>query len=400
MAAITGIFNILSLLYIGRGLQLTAVIWRQWSELTRFPLTSHKKKLADRAAFFIAVPVGVLVHELGHAVAVWLSGGQVVEFGYRVFWGFVRPAGSFTTAQNWFIAVAGTLGSLAFGLAVWLAGRRATSASIRYFALRAFRFQIYFSLLYYPIFTLFGLFGDWVTIYNFNSTPLLSGATAVCHAVLLFGFWRLNRRGWFEMPAHASAEAAEDFEALAREADEQPYDPGRQLAYVDALRRGGATDQARHRLERLLQQHPDLGIAYLEMALLQSAGKGQIPRAAVENAEEALRRGLPNGSSQALAHQLLGQYALDVERFEEAIDHFSKALQHLPNTADLLQQAHLHQRRGQARRRRRDYQAAQEDLQQALALAERAGAEAQAKTYRSQLNAVADQTKRPWQQQQ
>jgi tetratricopeptide (TPR) repeat protein len=388
MAAITGIFNILSLLYIGRSIQLSAVIWREWADLTRFPLTPHKEKLADRAAFFIAVPVGVLIHELGHAVAVWLSGGQVVEFGYRVFWGFVRPAGAFTAAQNWFIAVAGTLGSLAFGLAVWLAGRRAASPTLRYFALRAFRFQIYFSLIYYPVFTLFGLFGDWVTIYNFNSTPLLSGITAVCHAVLLFAFWRLNRRGWFEMPAHDSAEAAEEFAALAKAAEAQPYDPERQLAYVDALRRGGATDQARHRLERLLEQHPDRGVAYLEMALLQSAGKAQIPRAAVDNAEEALRRGLPTEKSRSLAHQLLGQYALDVEQFGEAVEHFSQALQYLPDTAVPLQKAHLHQRRGQAHRRQHDHRAAQADLQQALDLAEAAGAAEQAETYRAQLNAV------------
>ena len=102
------------------------------------------------------------------------AGGQVAEFHYRAFWGYVVPIGSFTAAQSWFIAIAGTLASLAFGLFVWWVFRRASSSTLRYFGLRAFRFQVYFSLIYYPLFTLLGFDGDWRTIYDFSATPLLS----------------------------------------------------------------------------------------------------------------------------------------------------------------------------------------------------------------------------------
>src|SRR5690606_35106961 len=82
--------------------------------------------------------------------------------------------------------------------------RRNSSRTVQFFGLRAFRFQIYFSLIYYPIFTLFLPIGDWRTIYNFSATPVLSGITAAIHALLLFLFWRADRAGAFEMIAFDS----------------------------------------------------------------------------------------------------------------------------------------------------------------------------------------------------
>ena len=87
MSVISGLFNVLALLYIGRALQLVVQIIRNWAELRQEPLTRAKQQQAEQAAFFVGVPPAVLVHELAHAVAIWLFGGQVVEFGYRVFWG-------------------------------------------------------------------------------------------------------------------------------------------------------------------------------------------------------------------------------------------------------------------------------------------------------------------------
>lgn len=107
------------------------------------PLTGEKQRLAEQAAFFLGVPPAVFVHELAHAVAVLAFGGQVAEFGYRVFWGYVVPQG-FTALENWIIALVGTLGSLGFGALLWLVLRRHESRTLQYFGLRAFRFQIYF----------------------------------------------------------------------------------------------------------------------------------------------------------------------------------------------------------------------------------------------------------------
>ena len=35
------------------------------------------------------VPISVALHELGHAVAIWSMGGEVVDFGYYGFAGYV-----------------------------------------------------------------------------------------------------------------------------------------------------------------------------------------------------------------------------------------------------------------------------------------------------------------------
>ncbi len=110
----TGLFNVLALLYIGRAVQLAIRIGREWSSLRREPLTRAKQRLAEQAAFFLGVPPAVFIHELAHALAVLAFGGRVIEFGYRVFWGYVVPQGVFTATQNWIVAIAGTVGSLGF----------------------------------------------------------------------------------------------------------------------------------------------------------------------------------------------------------------------------------------------------------------------------------------------
>ncbi len=120
MSLMTGLFNLLALLYIGRAVQLAVQVARNWNVVRQEPLTGEKQRLAEQAAFFLGVPPAVFVHELAHAVAVLAFGGQVAEFGYRVFWGYVVPQGSFTALQNWIIALVGTLGSLGFGALLWL----------------------------------------------------------------------------------------------------------------------------------------------------------------------------------------------------------------------------------------------------------------------------------------
>ncbi|HEX6384257.1 MAG TPA: M50 family metallopeptidase [Anaerolineae bacterium] len=391
-----GIFNIFSLLYLFRGLQLGAVIWRERQALFQEPLTRHKKHLGEQASFFIAVPPGVFIHELGHALAIWLFGGQVVEFGYRVFWGYVVPQGSFNLAQEWFIALAGTLGNLVFGAALWLLLRGHSASSLRYFALRAFRFQLHFALIYYPVFTLFLPIGDWTTIYDFQATPVLSGATAVVHAVLLGWFWWADRAGVFEMPGYDSAAEQEAFAALRREAAANPHDTRLQLQFIDTLRRGGTSRKARRYLNNFLKRNPDSAEAYLQLAVLQSQGQPQVSRPASQNAEKALHFGLSNPRAMAVAHQILGRYYLDRGQGQEAAHHLSQAIATTSSTAEADRRppddhsfyAQLYHLRSQAYRRLRQYDQAYEDVQKAIDRAQAAGDERAATFYRSELEVV------------
>ncbi len=390
MGALGSLFDIFAILYIFRSIQLGLTIWRTWSTVSKAPLTLHKKQLAEQASFFIAVPISVLIHEFCHALAVWLFGGEVVEFGYRVFWGYVRYVDNFEVGERWFIALAGTLGSLAFGLGIWLLLRHNNASALRYFGLRAFRFQVYFSLIYYPLFTLFVPVGDWRTIYDFQATPILSGATAVFHITFLGLFYYGDRVGWFDAAAHETIAAEEKFQTLAVAAAAQPDNIQLQLEYIDGLRRGGAKRKAQHQLEQFMQQQPRSSAAHLQMAALLSDGKHEVPKKAFTKAEEALNLGLPEPAQRAFAHQLMGRYFLDTGKGAQAVTHFSDAITlvlskaeaavSIPNqNPDTLtpqqanQLAQLHYLRNQAYRRQQKFNTAYDDIQQAVRYAQIAG---------------------------
>ena len=391
MSLLMGLFNLFALIYVFRSVQLAVNIGRNWTAVRQPPLTPHKKQLAEQAAFFIAVPPAVLIHELFHALATWLYGGQVIEFGYRVFWGYVVPVGDFTPAQQWLIALAGTLGSLLTGLLLWLALRRRSSPALRYFGLRAFRFQIYFSLIYYPVFTLFLPVGDWRTIYHFQSTPVLSGVTAVLHVAALLGFWLLDRQGWFEAPATTSATDAQQLAALQSEAAQHPIDLPLQLRAIDGLRRSGATQQARSRLRGLIRQHPHLAAAHLLLAAVESDG-AQVSSSAVRQAQQALQLGLDDRHQVALAHQIIGRFHLERGNGQAAATHFTQALDHtaIPNhTSDNhLYLAQLHHQRSLAYRRLQQHEPAYQDIQQAIGYAQTAGNTAAERRYRDELEVL------------
>lgn len=385
MIGILGLFDLFALLYLFRGLQLLNRIRQQWASLIANPLTNTKKQLAEQASFFVAVPPGVLLHELGHVLAVWLFGGQVVEFGYRVFWGFVRPSGTFTVTQDWFISLAGTLGNLIFGVALWLWLRHHRSAAFRYFALRAFRFQIYFALIYYPLFTIILPIGDWATIYDFGATPVLSGATAVFHAGLLLLFWYGDRIGWFEMPAFDSPDAQTNFEALQAQATANPQDTQLQLRYAEALRTGGATNRAKRHLEQLLAQQPRLAEAYLQRAALRS--NHSVGNDAAADAEKALALGLASPRNRSFAHYLLGQHYQDREQAEKATAQYTQAIE-TAVSLDPGYVAHLHYGRSQAYRHRQQYRLARQDIQKAIELAHAIGDKQMLTRYRSEQEVI------------
>ena len=377
MFSLTNLFNIFALLYVLRGVQLLVIIVRQWSSLRAEPLTAAKKQLAEQASFFIAVPIAVFFHELGHVLAVWAFGGQVVGFVYRFFWGEVEHMGAYTPAERWFVALAGTLGSLLFGLAIWWLLRRSQSSTLRFFGLRAFRFQIYFSLLYYPLFSAVLPIGDWRVIYDFSATPLLSGVTLVVHLLFLVFYWQYDRQGWFEEPSHETAVAQAEFDALERETAVQPQNTDLQLHYIDILRRGSAHNKAETALKRFLRDNPNSALAYLELAALEAGKQRTVSKKAAAYAEKALQSGLSEPRRVAMANQMAASYQLEMGQGATAVQTYTQAIAALnnlePTLADQHALANLYRSRSLAHRRQQQYDAASQDLQQATTLAKQLG---------------------------
>jgi hypothetical protein len=357
-------FNILSILFVLRGLRVGYILWQQWPALKQGgSLSAEQQGLIEQASFFLTVPIGVFFHELCHALLVWAFGGRVVEFGYRFFWGYVQPDRAFAPEQEWAIAIAGTAGSLLFGVLVWLLlrGRPAFLAHLGYHSLR---YQLTFSLIMYPVMTLFTALGDWRIIYDFQATPLLSGLTVVLHAGLLGLLWWLNRCGWFESGLAAAGNSQPEEMAAVSSLDEK-----QQLAQIKALEEAGALNQATHQLKAYLRRYPESGQGHLLMAFLESQ-QARPPASMVEHAEKALSLGLADGAQEALAYHLLGQYRLHRERVEEAIHYFSQGLAAVKGANAPLREAQLRYARAIAYRRQRRYEAAYEDIEQAIQLAE------------------------------
>ena len=189
------IFYALSLAQAYRAVQLAGRLRQDWSGFRQPPLTRQKMHLVEQSAFLLAIPPSVIVHEFFHAIPIWLFGGRIASCGYGFYWGYVQADRLFPATEQWMISLGGTIGSLLFAVILFglLAGNK--SPSLRYFGRQSLKNLLYFSLIYYPIFTVLTFIGDWRIIYDFRVTPILSGATAVFHILLLLLFWKSNRRG-------------------------------------------------------------------------------------------------------------------------------------------------------------------------------------------------------------
>ena len=389
------LFYALSLMQAYRALKLAGLLRREWDSIKQEPLTSRKLGLAEQAAFYLAVPPAVLVHELFHAIPIYAWGGRVVNCGYGFYWGFVQPDRFFPAGQEWFIALAGTLGSLLIGLLYWLLSAQQQNRTLRFFGLRAFRFQLYFSLLVYPIFTAFTFIGDWRIIYNFAETPILSGATAVIHLTLLALYFWADRSGRFEMVAHESLAEQETFARLQEQATLNPQDATIQLQFIEALRRGRATHRAKRQLKQFLQQNDSSGEAHLMQALLELENKQTIPKTAVTHSQRALQLGIKDSQQQAVAHHILGQYYLNKEAYTEAIQSFTQIIILSQPESNQIRLAEAYRGRGVAYRRQTQYDLAYQDVQQAVKIAQKLGNNDQVQSLHNELQIIEQHAGRP-----
>ncbi|WP_420628461.1 hypothetical protein [Candidatus Leptofilum sp.] len=386
------LFYGLSLLYAFRAVQLAQRIRLEWSGFKQPPLTQQKMAWVEQGAFLLAIPPSVFVHELFHAIPIWLFGGRVVNCGYGFYWGYVQPDRFFPVAQEWIISLGGTLGSLLFAAILFGLLYRNQSQSLRYFGFRSLRTLLFYSLIYYPLFTAFTFIGDWRTIYDFGTTPLLSGGTAVVHIAILLLFWRADRRGWFEMVGHKDRSGAATFEQLAADWRLNPQNLEVALKYVDALRVGGAPQQAKRVLTQILAQNPNMAEGYLQLAILQTSGKRNVPKTAVNNLEKALHLGLDAPRHRAIAHQLLSQYYGDTGKAQIALQHLDDAIAAASTVSDEfrnpLHKAQLYHLRSLAHQRQQQHERARQDAEQALALAQTAGDEKVVAAYQRELEVL------------
>ena len=195
------LFDLLALFYVFVGLRAIWTLIKNWRAFTDDALTAFDRNLASQLAFFLFVPIGVLLHELGHAVATYQVGGTVDWLGggfhYALFWGYVVPEGRFTLLENWWIALSGNLVSVLFGFLPLLFLPFAKKAWVKYTILTFARIQLGWSLIGYPLLTLTGIDSDWSTIYS-TRTLLVSAPVFVAHVALVVTLFLVDRSRWLK----------------------------------------------------------------------------------------------------------------------------------------------------------------------------------------------------------
>jgi Zn-dependent protease len=154
--------------------------------------THEDRLLVDQAAFFVLLPISVALHELGHAIVIRLYGGEVLDWGFYGFAGYVAfDPRDFTDAQQIVVAAAGTAVNLLLaGIAVGLVflKRPPFRAAINQLLIQFTWISLLNALVVYPLLDIVsGLNGDWTQI---GGVPALSLAILIIHiTVLAVLFW-------------------------------------------------------------------------------------------------------------------------------------------------------------------------------------------------------------------
>lgn len=166
--------------------------WRSFWDDT---VTAKDRFLLQRIAIFILIPVGVLFHELGHALATLQVGGEVREFQWRVFWGYVIAVGNFLPVESWWIAFSGNLVSIALGYLAIVAVPLVKKTVLKELFYTFSQAQLVFSLIIYPIFSFTAFRGDWIQIYDFSVKPYAQITLAI-HIFLVATLWLNHKTQW------------------------------------------------------------------------------------------------------------------------------------------------------------------------------------------------------------
>jgi hypothetical protein len=175
-------------------------VWRNRKTLFDHNLTPPERMQISQAAFFLFIPLSVALHELGHAIAVWSFGGEVIDFGFYFFAGFVSYAEPFTEFQHLVVAAAGTIVNIIIGVVVLgfvFLKRPPMRAAYNEFLITAAVLQGANALIFYPLLDFAtDMNGDWRQMYSGDAGNWRWVVLAI-HAGLLGGAYLLSKQPTF-----------------------------------------------------------------------------------------------------------------------------------------------------------------------------------------------------------
>jgi tetratricopeptide (TPR) repeat protein len=293
---------------------------RDWREFSDAQVSRKDQLLAQRIAIFLLLPLGVLLHELGHAIATWQVGGKVSSFQWRLTWGYIIPEGDFSALEHWWIALSGNLVSvlLVIGALLWIPRiRQRIWAEVLFFFACA---QSITSLVAYPLLSLRAGWGDWPKIYDFSLQPQAT-LVFLAHVGLIVALWRLYHadQALHWRLARDSAVPSQ-WLALKSKTNKNPTDLAARLALVELLMQQNESREA-NRVMRALPPHQ----AHDPSVQLLQASLAATPREALRRCQPLLHADL-QPEQQIRRDRILSYSYLKMGNLEAALRHADHGL--------------------------------------------------------------------------
>ncbi|MDZ4832994.1 MAG: hypothetical protein SGJ27_04265 [Candidatus Melainabacteria bacterium] len=167
---------------------ITAIgVKKNWREIWDVDLSTRDRGELQKINAYFVLPLSVLFHECGHALATLWANGKVAEFHFAIWSGYVISLGAFSPAEKLIIDLAGTVFQLAMVFAFLIAALFVRSPAVVALLVYAGLTAYGIAVVTYPLLGLVGMYGDWVHIYTSPLTDWLV-VVGVIHALLVVGF--------------------------------------------------------------------------------------------------------------------------------------------------------------------------------------------------------------------
>ncbi|MEL6927988.1 MAG: M50 family metallopeptidase [Cyanobacteria bacterium J06600_6] len=296
------------------------------------------RNLAFKVAAFILIPIGVLLHEVGHSLATWQVGGKVAVFRWYLFSGYIIPVGDFNPVQDWWISFAGNLVSILLAiLAIPLIFkvRRRIVAEVLY---RFVAIESIYSLVYYPLWSAYYRDGDWMVIYGRLVQPYAS-LLLVAHLALLWKLWQLYKsEKMLQWRLARNSVSLASYQKLKQEQLQRPNDLQPQVDLAYFLLEYDEVEQAKKIFTAIAKDNSDsMAIAVLDLCIDYYRPSYDSLRYTkiIQSAKKLLLQDT-DSENKVMLYRLLASTSYQIGKLAEALEYANSGLAIAPDNSMLL----------------------------------------------------------------